>query len=400
MTTFGITTPINGLSPLDPAATLIGDYACFVGTGNFDLAKNFAKIDPKPTTADLQVVDVTQAVQVLMDVRYFNYRIGIQKDDNNVTISPNTDIKIYSSYLDASDNFLVKPSPLASPVLGVDGSYNWVTSSAELGDVSISVGDMRDNMTDKLQIEHTGAFSGIYSRFKSDVLAYFGWSGGFASLFADSSDFVISGAAGDVTADGSLEKQGMFNLLTTIVPVPVPENTSTTYISPITGGLNLSSVTGLLRRAVDTNAFGNRVSNVDISTLVGDNACKRSAHAAVKLDGTSVTNFGVGDGFIHGDMIYIPEGLQCTVQLVLSSEEDLTPTNNIGETLVSRTVVIGSAASTTLTATTQLIKHVVKAPLLIRLVDVLATAPASKNVAAIGGSAGPAAWSSSPVYDL
>jgi hypothetical protein len=397
MPTFGNDDYVNNAFPLDPAATLSGEYACFVGTGHFDLAKNLAQIDQKPT-ADLQVVDVTQAVQVLMDVRYFNYRIGIQKDANNVTISPNTVSKIYSSYLDASDNFLVKPAPGAMPVLGADGVYNWAASSAELGDVSVSVEDMLANFTDKFQVENTGAFSGIYSRFKSDVLAYFGWSGGFASLFAESSDFVITGAAGDVAVDGSLEKQGMFNLLTTIVPIP--GDTSTTYISPITGGLNLSNVTGLLRRAVDTNAFGNRVSNVDITTLTGDDACKRSAHAAVKADGSSVTNFGVGDGFIHGDMIYIPEGLQCTVQLVLSSEADLTPTNNIGATLISRTAAIGSTASATLTATTQLIQHVVKAPLLIRLVDVKATAADSANVAAIGGTSGPAAWSSSPVYVL
>ena len=364
--------------------TLTGNQLCFVGTGGFVLAENFAKIKAADS-GGLQTFDVTQAVQVLMDVRYFNSLIGLEKGLDNISIPDNTAGIIYSSYSDAADTFMVKPT---SKVISSSAPYNWETD-VKLDGVKITPSDLRDNLKYEKQIDSTGAFAGVYSRFKSDVLKYFGWSGGFASLFAGSSDFDIN--SGVDTTTGFLTKNGMRDLLTTTTATTtVTEN----YISPITGDLTLATVIKMLRYAVDSNAFENRTSAAT-ATL---DSYKKSARTITKITGDGVlgefTDFGVGDGFIHGDLLYFKDGLTCTLQLTLGNEGP-TPLNNVGKALVTRDGVIGVGSETNagviLTASETLIQHVVKAPLLIRLVDVMATAPLSTNPNAVKLSEWPAA---------
>lgn len=339
---------------------------CFVGTGGFALEENFVKINASATVS-LQQVDITQAVQVFVDVRDFNNMIGLTKKNDNIGIEPNTSTEIFSSYNDAEDNFMVKPA--VENISGSPGAYNWVTTE-QLGDITITASDLHACLQSAMQIGETGAFTGIYSRFKSDVLQYFGWAGGFASLFTGSSDFAIASGV-DVT--GKLTPRGMYDLLTsTTAPGTDP---AVHYINPITGGLVLKDVIKLLRYAVDSNAFNNRTS----SAILDLDAHKMSANKVVKLIGGEFTNFGVGDGFLHGDLFYFPEGLSCTLKLELGNEGETEPLNNIGSALVARIETLGEHATVKLTAGETLIQHVVKAPLLIRLVDNLTTAPGSTN---------------------
>ena len=116
----------------------------------------------------------------------------------------------------------------------------------------------------------------------------------------------------------------------------------------MTGSITISNITKLLRYAVDSNCFGNRVPSGTDPT-------------------DETTNFGVNNGFLANDLIWVPAGITVTLKLAIDAES-FNPINNRGPNYVVQdtTVEAGNFSSTT-SATTTLINRVVKVPMLIRL---------------------------------
>jgi hypothetical protein len=120
----------------------------------------------------------------------------------------------------------------------------------------------------------------------------------------------------------------------------------------MTGSITISNITKLLRYAVDSNCFGNRIP---------DNTAGTSGAAGDAI------NFGVNNGFLANDLIWVPTGIEVTLKLAIDAES-FNPINNRGPNYVVQdtTVEAGNFSSTT-SATTTLITRVVKVPMLIRL---------------------------------
>jgi hypothetical protein len=187
----------------------------------------------------------------------------------------------------------------------------------------------------------------LYSDYKNYVSSYFGFDGGFSSLFTAASEFNI-----DTT--NVFDGASFVRLLNgeTI-------NATGSYITDLSGSITVGNLTKLLRYAVDSNCFGNRTPDVDPS--------------GTSVDPSYNSNYGVEDGFIAGDLIWVPSGTTITLNLVIDSESFL-PLNNLGPAFASTnytqtTSYTGDNFSQTTSANTNLITRTVRAPLLIKLVD-------------------------------
>jgi hypothetical protein len=124
------------------------------------------------------------------------------------------------------------------------------------------------------------------------------------------------------------------------------EDPTAPYTKIMTGSITISNITKLLRYAVDSNCFGNRVPS--------------------GTDPTDETNFGVNNGFLANDLIWVPAGITVTLRLAIDAES-FNPINNRGPNYVQNTNLTEGNFSSTTTATTTLITREVKAPMLIRL---------------------------------
>jgi hypothetical protein len=276
------------------ATTYEDSVYAFNATGGFTMERGFDTIKLAEQSIPVYV-DVTDAVQIKMDVLTFNNKLDLATFDSE------------------TDTF------------GVD-------------EISISAAELTAGVTAESQIISVGKYSTLYSDFQTYVSNYFGIAGGFSSLFVAASEFAID-------TDNTFTGASFISLLTASVQDP-----SGRYISEMTGSITISNIAKLLRYSVDGNVFGNR----DPET----------------------TNWGVENGFVAGDLIWVPAGTTITLKLAIDPEA-LAPLNNAGSTFGSATALSqnttftsGENFSQTTEATTELITRVVTAPLLIKLVTV------------------------------
>jgi hypothetical protein len=134
---------------------------------------------------------------------------------------------------------------------------------------------------------------------------------------------------------------------------------SATVTTDLSGSITISNINKLLRNAVDANVFGNRTPNV----LTGS-----------ATDPNVPSNYGVGDGFLDGDIIWVPAGTTIKLSVGIDIESFL-PINNIGPAISSgftatQDTSFGSgnfsqASSASLTK----ISRTLKAPLMIRIAN-------------------------------
>jgi photosystem II stability/assembly factor-like uncharacterized protein len=140
-----------------------------------------------------------------------------------------------------------------------------------------------------------GQLQYLYSDFKYTVGAYFGDPNGFASLFSQVNEFDINnGGVFDASAFVQVINSAQFNM-------------TGSFISDLSGFVTISNINKTLQYALDGNVFENRFPSAN------------------KL------NYGVVDGFIAGDLIFIPEGFTITLSIDVQPETIL-PINNIGPT--------------------------------------------------------------------
>ena len=284
-------------APNDAAAA--GTYTttvyAFSATNGFVMERQFADIALRPADA-IARFDVINSVQVLVDASVLNGKLG--------------------TYDTVDDCFKIDDDETTSIEFTSD---NFRTALASDDDV-ISVGTL----------------STLYSDFKTYVGTYFGFNGGFETLFAAATEFTID-------EDDEFEADS----LVALIAGTAADDTTHPYTKVMTGSITISNITKLLRYAVDSNCFGNRVPS--------------------GTDPTDETNFGVNHGFLANDLIWVPAGIEVTLKLAIDAES-FTPINNRGPiyAVQDTTVEVGNFSSTT-SATTTLIERVVKAPLLIRL---------------------------------
>jgi hypothetical protein len=267
----------------------------FGATDGFVMERQFDDITLRPADT-ISRFDVTNAVQVKVDASVLNDKLGTFDTVDDC-------FKIAGVEVDAitftSDNFR--------------------TALASTDDV-ISVGSL----------------STLYSDFKTYVGSYFGFNGGFETLFAAASEFTIDG-------DDLFEANSLVALITGEAEGADP---ATPYTKVMTGSITISNITKLLRFAVDSNCFGNRVPSGD---ALGDE-----------------TNFGVNNGFLANDLIWVPAGITVTLKLAIDAES-FNPINNRGPNYVQNTDSTQGNFESHTTATTTLITREVKVPMLIRL---------------------------------
>ena len=260
----------------------------FEATGGFTMERGFDTIKLAEQTAPVYV-DVTDAVQIKMDVLTFNDKLGL---------------------------------------------FDSITDSFANDEISLSSEELTAGVTADSQIISVGKYSTLYSDFQSYVASYFGLAGGFSSLFTAASEFAIDRV--DPQTANVFNAASFIALLTASAQDP-----SGRYISDLSGSITISNIAKLLKYSVDGNVFGNR--------------------------NPEDTNWGVENGFVAGDLIWVPAGTTITLKLAIDPEA-LAPLNNLS---ASQSTTVGEGIFTQTTeATTELITRVVTAPLLIKLVTV------------------------------
>lgn len=280
-----------------------GSFYAFTASGGFIMEQTFPDLSYN-MDGMFERFDVTDAVQVLFDVRIFNEKIGLIKDASNDEI--------------------------------IDSSFDWLIHGGFPNDtITITANEFTANMAEN-QVISLGRYTTLYSEFSEYVRTYFGYYGGFASLFRGSSSFMIN-------KDSLLDPSGFMHLITAYENLDTGE-----IVTDLSGEIQISNINNLLRAAVIRNTFGNRHKN---------------------NEGNLPT-----DGFMSGDIIFIPNGTDVTIKLNIASEAFL-PMNNFGDQNLPEHTQNNSYSSpdklysADYFASISQLKRVSRAPLLIRLAN-------------------------------
>lgn len=261
---------------IPPDLSVLGSYYnglfyAIVAMGGYTIEQGFSTIKlalEKPMTR----YDLTQALQVRLDVRDFNKKIGVIKDVNNIGI--------------------------------LDSSYNPSLDRFPIDTLTLSAAEFVSGMSSN-QVISVGTYSTMYRDFNEYVNNYFGYAGGFASLFSNSTNYAYN--------NGVFDASSVMNIITSRVI-----DSSGEYVNSVTGNIIIYNVNNLLRFAVDSNVFSNR------DPVNGNTASDPTNHA----------NYGLADGFYAGDLILVPNGTTITLNLGIDLEA-YSPINNTGPSTVS-----------------------------------------------------------------
>ena len=179
-----------------------------------------------------------------------------------------------------------------------------------------------------------GRLKQLYTDFKYCVGYYFGDPGGFSSLFSNVTEFDINnGGVFDASAYIQVVNSSTFTM-------------TGSFVSDLSGHITVSDINKTLQYAVDSNLFRNRY--------------------------PTDKNYGIVDGFIAGDLIFIPDGFTISLSVDIEAETIL-PINNIGPTYLNSirdklNWTKGHVKRTT-TATTTNITQTTTVPILLVLTD-------------------------------
>lgn len=239
-------------NPLLPELPLFqGSFYAFDASGGFHLAEGIAKVD-LAAQSDLELFDLTNCVQVMMDVRFFNQKLGVMKD-----LSSNTAI------LDNSNNWMF-------PYTTLNTSYDRKSqifkdkNGNQVDSVSVNALEFATDISHggAMSILSVGVLATLYDDFDEYVKQYFGYSGGFASLFESAGTFEIG---------EGFDEDKLFSLITDTSGTGVwteeggvPSFTADEnigqfkYNADISGTISIHNIVQSLRFIVDSNIFGNR----------------------------------------------------------------------------------------------------------------------------------------------
>lgn len=217
----------------------------------------------------------------------------------------------------------------------VEALYDPATDLLLVDTIKICPCDLIDGVNTDSVIS-VGMLKYLYSDFKYTVGAYFGDPDGFISIFSHVNDFDINnGNIFDASALIQVINSSKFNM-------------AGSFISDLSGFATIDKINDVLKYVVDTNLFQNRFPN------------------------DKKLNYGVVDGFVAGDLIFVPEGLTITLSLDVQAETML-PINNIGPynlDMITNTInwTRGYMKRTTTYSTTN-ITQITTIPILLALTD-------------------------------
>jgi photosystem II stability/assembly factor-like uncharacterized protein len=178
------------------------------------------------------------------------------------------------------------------------------------------------------QVISVGRYKSLYSDFSAYVRQYFSY-GGFVSLFSGGSSYEIN--------------NGIFDPSALIQAIHVsPKNSVGAYVKDLSGSIMVNNINNLLRTATSLNIFGNRA------------------------------NSSTNDGFLSGDLIFIPNGTQFTMNVDIDVTGTLTAQGILNVDISNQDtnyISPNQLYSRTSIPTLNLISRVVTAPLLIRLAN-------------------------------
>jgi hypothetical protein len=282
-----------------------GRVYAFYGSGGFTIDQCFNTVKLIPESQIFQY-DVTNSVQVRLDVRTFNEKLGLFKDSKNQYI-------LYSSYDTIRDVFTSATQ---------NNEQNPATSSM-LDTITLSADEFVNGLVTSY-VMSVGSYNTMYMDFTNYVNTYFGYAGGFGTLFSGASEFNLNNGVFDASA--------FVNIINAYY-TPSGEQ-----VKPLTGTVTLTNVNSLLKYAINTNCFNNRSPVTDLSASdPGDTEASRypslPSSYPTNVQVTNASSFradwGMADGFVAGDLIFVPAGTRVQLHLVLDTEL-FTPINNIG----------------------------------------------------------------------
>jgi len=392
---------LNPPPPLNDQA-YSGYYYAFFGAGGFSTDQSFNPILlNQQASASFQLYDVTYAIQVKFDVRTINEKLGLIKDASNLTI--------------------------------LDSSYNIIRDSFPTDSINITASEFVNGMN-SAQVISVGAYQTMYNEYMESVNRYF-----FKIPTLETSLF--SATSMNDISNGIFDADQFMELIHQQV------DPSHQYVEPLTGFVTLSNTNQLLRFAVDSDVFGNRVplpndasvnitpitntlhytfdfiegtvtdiSNNTITTMyydsetntqnvtIQDNSNNTTTTIVNDLSANTTTvttetagesgtfggntntstytnpirpsfttvpdNFGVGNGFLAGDLIFIPGGITSTLQILVDPMIDAS-TSSIYDLILNSGLAYEYAIDLDNIATqkTTMIEKILTAPLLIELAN-------------------------------
>ena len=312
------------------------------------MTQNFDKILFEIET-NIAAYDLTNAVQVMLDVRIFNRKLGIFKRDDNITLGADKLGDGSNVWYDVSNNWFTTADT-------TDPSQNY-PYDVSINSITLTADEFRTALVDASQVMSVGYYSSVYSDFMDYVEAYFGYAGGFATLFESTQKFNIN--------NGVFDGSAFVNLINASAS---PDGAFTTDIS---GAISINNVTENLRFAIDSNCFNNR------------DACANALPDGTSTDVSNPSNYGVQDGFIDGDIVWIPAGTAVQLSVGVDSEAVSSIINNLGPSQAhaflatnggSNYTQSGAIFSAQSSASLNNISRVLTAPLVIVLKNLSSTA--------------------------
>ena len=209
----------------------------------------------------------------------------------------------------------------------LDSSFNNTTGNFPMDSLTVSAREFVHGMKEN-QVISVGRYQSLYSDFAGYVRQYFGY-GGFASLFSGSSSYTIN--------------SGIFDPSALIQAINGSATNSVgAYVKDLSGSITVNNINNLLRTASTLNIFGNR------------------------------ETAAVTDGFLSGDLIFIPNGTQFTLNVDILSTGTKTAQGilNVDISNQDTDYISPNKLFTQMsTAGLNLISRTVTAPLLLRLAN-------------------------------
>tara|TARA_B110000879_G_scaffold205671_2_gene286398 strand:- start:1460 stop:2245 length:786 start_codon:yes stop_codon:yes gene_type:complete len=215
----------------------MGVYYAIPAMGGFNI-EPFGTI---PTITDIETteLDLTLALQLKVNVRTFNEKIGLIKDTNN--------IEILQTSFDSSDN------------------------SFSIQDISFNYQDlMPDIILDN--VISVGGFSSIYRNFKRDIINYYEHANN-VSLLNDSSRVVTEGR--DFT------RNDFVDIFTTI-------NSDGGY--DLSGQINIYQVSTILNNLYTNDPFHNRTNKIYEDGFIEGDLISLSYGLSIRLNLTEISS--------------------------------------------------------------------------------------------------------------
>jgi hypothetical protein len=285
----------------------IGNYPAFAASGGYKAEQGLQSITLLRGD-QINTYDVTQAIQVVYDVRSFNKKLGITKDVSN--------LDVLSTTYDPATN-------------------RYTTDSITINALEFVEGVPKEN------IMSVGKLSTLYSDFIEFISDYFDYPQGFSSLFTITSQYDINNGIFDISALHNLFSAKAFS--------------DGQYIRELSGNIVMSGISNLMDTVVYNDSFGNR---------------DRNGNANTASDPYDRNNYTLADGFLQDDLIYIPYGFE--VKLTLSVINNNVLVNYLGyqnAENVSNDYHNSTFQQSTDVCDTN-ISRIVKCPMLIRLKNI------------------------------